>query len=176
MNERQSGEKGSMSPTNRTTLQLGCLLLSLSIPPTILAQTASAFFVRNYGGKCLDFGPPPQVTGSPVFIYDCNGTVAQQVRVEEINDRHEVILRAGTQVIGVPPSRSTGPFTVAAPGSEMPLELQNEANRMTGLSVLQIFALDGDSVMLATNHDYVVKVQNGRGASRTPLVLGQRDL
>jgi hypothetical protein len=24
------------------------------------------FFVRNYGGKCLDFGPPPHVSGALV--------------------------------------------------------------------------------------------------------------
>jgi hypothetical protein len=39
------------------------------------------------------------VPGSPVFFYDCNGSVAQQIRVQEINDPHEVILRAGSLVI-----------------------------------------------------------------------------
>src|SRR5262249_55777106 len=60
---------------------------------------------RRDGGKCLEFGaPPPQphqaIIGNPLFISDCNGTAAQQVRVEEINDRHEVILRMGNGVIG----------------------------------------------------------------------------
>src|SRR3990172_8131622 len=68
-----------------------------------------AFYVRSYGGKCLAFHPPPHrpiggvsslLGGSPVFIDDCNGTAAQQVGVEEIKDRHEVILRAGSGVIG----------------------------------------------------------------------------
>lgn len=59
------------------------------------------FTVISYGGKCLDFGAPPQISGAPVFIYTCNGTIAQHVVVQEINARHEVILRAGTKVIGV---------------------------------------------------------------------------
>ena len=36
-----------------------------------------------------------------MFLYECNGTIAQQIVVQEINERHEVILRAGTKVIGV---------------------------------------------------------------------------
>jgi hypothetical protein len=89
-----------------------------------------AFFVRGYGGKCLDFGPPPQVSGAPVFIYDCNGTVAQQVRVEEINSRHDIILRAGDKVISVksvlviaPPEQSATQL-VAQLETETPLDRQ----------------------------------------------------
>jgi|CXWL01.1.fsa_nt_gi hypothetical protein len=74
--------------------QLGDLqLYTQPQPPT--------FTVISYGGKCLDFGAPPQIAGAPVFIYTCNGTIAQHVVVQEINARHEVILRAGTKVIGV---------------------------------------------------------------------------
>jgi len=74
--------------------QLGDLqLYTQQQPPT--------FTVISYGGKCLDFGAPPQISGAPVFIYTCNGTIAQHVVVQEINARHEVILRAGTKVIGV---------------------------------------------------------------------------
>src|SRR4051794_32641546 len=94
----------------RRILRSGLLLLFLT-PATVLAQTAPAFFARHYGGKCLDFGASPQVLGSPVFLYQCNGTVAQQIRVQEINNRHEVILHAGSLVIGVkqdPPSNTTG--------------------------------------------------------------------
>ena len=156
-----------------TILPVAYLLVLLSVPATTYAQTAPTFYVHSYGhsyggngGKCLDFGPPPQVDRSPVFIFDCNGTVAQQVRVEEVNDRHDVILRAGTKVIGVP--RSTAPAEGAATESELPLELQSEASRLTVLSLGQIFALDGDSIMLATNRSRVVKVQGGRGKNRDP--------
>lgn len=165
--------------------QLGTLQISVQPQP---------FAVVSYGGKCLDFGPPPQVSGAPVFLYGCNGTIAQQVLVQEINSRHEVILRAGTKVIGVrggsaPPvlSRGVNPnlsehlvqnqaFVLAVP--EPPLELQDEQNRQTVLSsgAGQIFALDGDSMILAADRTKVVKVQSNRGKDRTPLVLERRDL
>ncbi|TKB69808.1 MAG: hypothetical protein E8D45_13575 [Nitrospira sp.] len=176
---QERGVKGTFSP------QLGNMKLLLP-PPT--------FAVVSYGGKCLDFGPPPQVTGAPVFIYPCNGTVAQQVVVQEINDRHDVILRAGTKVLGVkggnsaPSVLSRGidsmgfallqaqPFTTLT--QLPPLELQDEQSRQTVLSsgAGQIFALDGDSIMLAADRTRVVQVQNNRGANRTPLVLGPRNL
>lgn len=47
---------------------------------------SSVFEIKNYGGKCLDFGAPPQVNGAPVFIYECNGTIAQEVRLQEVNE------------------------------------------------------------------------------------------
>jgi hypothetical protein len=152
----------------------------------VMAQTVgglirSPFFVRSYGGKCLDFGAPPQVTGSPVFIYDCNGTIAQQVSIEEVDDRHQVILRAGDRVIGVKEDLVNGlPTATPIPGvssdAEEPLELQNDSSRTKVLSRTQVFALDGDSIMLAADRNRVVQVQNNRGANRTPLVLGGRDL
>ncbi|MGD9850861.1 MAG: FG-GAP-like repeat-containing protein [Nitrospirales bacterium] len=184
-----------------------------TLPPT--------FFVISYGDKCLDFGPPPHISGAPVFIYGCNGTIAQQVEVQEINDRHEVILRAGTKVIGlksspahppvfsrgatpivrdhrgkgvrpVPPPRAQSsvpsPTTVIPPlttlpleaypswSLETPLELQDEQNRGSDIPSGQVFSLDGDSIILAADRTRVVKVQNHRGANRTPLVVGKRDL
>ena len=144
------------------------------------------FAVVSYGGKCLDFGAPPQVGGAPVFIYTCNGTIAQQVVVQEINDRHEVIMRAGTQVIGVRGFSEAMRPSVLSRGvgatSEALLELQNEKDRLNqGQTVLasaagQIFTLDGDSIILAADRTKVVKVQGNRGRDRTPLVLGRRDL
>ena len=53
-------------------------------PDRVAADSlVKTFYIRSYGGKCLDFGAPPQVSGSPVFIYGCNGTIAQHVRIEE---------------------------------------------------------------------------------------------
>jgi FG-GAP-like repeat len=125
------------------------------------------FFVRNYGGKCLDFGPPPQASGAPVFIYDCNGTTAQRVVPVEIDprltSRHAVLLFAGNnKVIGV-----RGNALI----EQAPLELQ-DYNGSAG----QIFELDGDSVILAADRNLVVESQRARGANWTPLVLGARDL
>jgi len=151
------------------------------------------FTVRSYGGKCLEFGPPrplphQAILGNPVFISDCNGTAAQQVRVQEVNDQHEVILWMGSGVIG----RNEIPVVILEPGfsaqagavqassaaanstsaaDQIPLEVQS----YTG-SEGQKFALDGDSIILAADRNLVVEVQNNRGANGTPLVLGRRDL
>src|SRR5262245_61594663 len=156
----------------------------------------NTFTVRSYGGKCLEFGPPhpaphQAILGNPLFISDCNGTAAQKVRVQEVNDRHEVILRMGNGVIGKnvipvvilqtsataqPGADSVEQASSAALGStstadQIPLEVQS----YTG-SEGQIFALDGDSVILAADRNLVIEVQNHRGANGTPLVLGHRDL
>jgi hypothetical protein len=177
-----------------------CATLLFKPRAAATAQTAPApaFTVRSYGGKCLDFGPlsirPVAVFGgAPVVIADCNGSASQQVRVEELTDRpgRLVILRAGGGVIGKKQeivadpgvfftaqeeSRSSEPvslgaqlFAVAA--DQTPLETQS----YTG-SVGQIFALDGDSIILAADRNLVVEVQRNRGANRTPLVLGRRNL
>src|SRR5262245_3851695 len=162
----------------------------------VVATVNNIFTVHNYGGKCLEFGPPhpaphQAILGNPLFISDCNGTAAQQVRVQEVNDRHEVILRMGNGVIGknvIPvvilqtsaPAQagadSVEQASSAALGStstadQIPLEVQS----YTG-SEGQIFALDGDSIILAADRNLVVEVQNHRGANGTPLVLGHRDL
>lgn len=135
------------------------------------------FEIRSYGGKCLDFGAPPQISGAPVFIYDCNGTIAQEVRIQEVNEFHDVILRAGNKVIGVKdePVIGSGEGTGDAE-SEPVIQLQELQDLNTVLARKQIFALDGDSIMLAANRKLVIKVQNSRGTSRTPLVMGRREL
>lgn len=160
----------SGAPGTTVTAQVGA-------PP----PTKPPFTIRSYGGKCLDFGPPPQVVGAPVFINACNGTAAQQIRIEEVNVYHEVILRAGTLVIGVPSDLVINPGGGGPPPgtpstAETPLALQSEATRGNILSRGQVFALDGDSIIFASNRNRVVEVQNARGRSRTPLVLGPRDL
>src|SRR5204862_4873422 len=141
-------------------------------------------YVRGYGGKCLDFGPPPNpvfdpttpVLGgsNPVFINDCNGSASQQVRVVELpGPGHLVNLYAGpgTRVLGkqLAPIVAFGSMRMQAYSSgsaQIPLEVQNYAAGSTG----QIFALDGDSIILAADRNVVVEVQNNRGAKGTPLV------
>lgn len=124
-----------------------------------------SFVVRNYGGKCLDFGAPPQVSGSPVFLYTCNGTIAQQVRVIEPdpspNSRHTVLLFAGTKAIGVKGNLN----------DHDALELEDYTGAPN-----QVFELDGDSIMLSAKRDLVVKPEAGRGANRTRLVIAHREL
>src|SRR5438105_1776330 len=65
-------------------------------PPSL---TAPIFYVRSYLGKCLDFGSS-QTSGVQAFLSDCNNSPEQQVRIEEVNARHEVILHAGNKVLG----------------------------------------------------------------------------
>jgi hypothetical protein len=161
------------------------LVLSMGVSMTLpltYAETQNEFLVRAYGGalvrdggKCLDYAVPPLV-GSAVFLNDCS--VAHPVVVEEINTNHDVVLRADTLVIGV----SRGGRQPVAPPPERLLELQTRADktgqvgdRASG-AVNQIFALDGDSIILAADRNFVAKVQNARGTNGTPVVLGQRQL
>ena len=147
-----------------------CLFLLFALGLPALAQSnGHTFFLKSYGGKCLDFGPPPQVAGAPVFLYVCNGTISQQVRVMEPDTspagQHRVILFAGSKVIGVKGNVS---------GNDIALELQDQ-NSSAG----QIFRLDGDSIISGApplnNRQLVVQVQNNRGANHTPLVHGSFD-
>src|SRR6516164_6414383 len=61
-----------------------------------------SFTVRNYGGKCLDYSRSRnQLFSGAVFLNDCK--LAHPIQVEEItnNNRHEVILHAGSRVLGI---------------------------------------------------------------------------
>ncbi len=155
---------------------------SVAVPPSLHGP----FHVRSYLGKCLTYGALQatdptlsQTGGSPVYVQDCHGgsplphvgPVEQDVVVAEFGDRHEVRLRAGDKVIGIATSFLIAQAGLAIP--ETPLELQDEVEDGNGG---QVFALDGDSIILAADRDLVVKVKNGRGANLTPLVLGRRDL
>jgi hypothetical protein len=84
----------------------------------------------------------------------------QRITVEEINNRHEVMLRAGDRYLGVPSD-----FDGA------PVQLQSGTGGRE-----QIFALDGDSIMLAANRGMVLEARSAKGAVGTPIVLGRRDL
>src|SRR5208283_4003470 len=125
----------------RSVLHATCLAAAIAIPSRAWAQVAPAplFYFQSYMGRCLDYGAPPQVAGSPVFIYGCNKTIAQQVGVEEIPSlgAHQVRLHAGTLCIG---TDSNPP----AAGSALTLQ---PCSGQPG----QIFALDGDSILLDWN-------------------------
>src|SRR5262245_50281546 len=147
----------------------------------------AGFKVAAYGGqivknagKCLDY--QPDVTGSPVVLNDC--PAAHTVVVETIpNQRFEVFLRAGSKRIGV----RRGPIillraaggnelsTAASGDEELPLELQDPKTDPFGLAD-QTFALDGDSIILASDRNMVAKVHNARGSNGTPIVVGFREL
>jgi hypothetical protein len=120
----------------------------------------STFVVRGIAQKCIDFGPPPQPVEKPVFLFRCNGTPAQSVRVVETETAHYVTLHAGDKCIGM----RAGIVIERAP-----LELE-ECDGSDG----QSWALDGDSIRPRKDLDLVVIAKEGRGADRTPLVLARR--
>src|SRR5215813_8023676 len=169
---------------------------------SLLTQVATwppsnnTFYMQSYGGKCLTFSAPARglaLGGGRVFISDCNRTASQRIRVEELTDRpgHLVVLHAGAGVIGKQAYQVfSGPPLLSAQSSisseaqvqigaqssiSSEAQVQLEVQSYTG-SAGQIFALDGDSIILAEDRNLVVEVQNNRGANGTPLVLGRRDL
>jgi hypothetical protein len=157
----------------------------------IAVNISTAYFkIQNYGGKCLDYGPPWNGTGPTVFLNDCS--VANSVRVEEFNTQHAVVLHAGSQVIGIHTVQTIsqgGP--PAPPPAQYSLELQNY-DPILATTANQVFWLDGDSIILASNRaclspgstipcspplpELVLQLQNARGANGSPLVVGQRNL
>jgi len=165
------------SPLWRTSL-CALFVLALAIPAS-RAQQSPTFTVQSYQGtkKCLDYGGPWPGSGATVFLNDC--TASHPIAVEEINSWHEVILHAGAQVIGfkIPVVSSTG---APAPGPPYQLVLQSPNDRNVA-GVQQVFALDGDSIILAsTRHagqpDLVAQVLNARGTNGTPILVGARYL
>ena len=150
-----------------------------SVPPL---ATHGPFSIRSYLGGCLTYGQlvgnpflgragtgTATAAGTPVFLDACDsGSIAsgpfqqgfQRIVVEEVNERHEVMLRAGDRYLGVP-----------ADFDGAPVQLQ-DATGGRG----QVFALDGDSIMLAADRGLVLEARSAKGASGTPIVLGRRDL
>lgn len=112
------------------------------------------FLVESYAGKCLDYGPPshrppgwPTGPDPAVYLNDCSR--AHPIRVEEINPRHDVVLHAGTKILGV----TKPPLTDRASGSvpqELALELQDPGDPV-GSRTDHVFALDGDSIILPSS-------------------------
>ena len=162
---------------------VGPIVLAPPPPPQPL------FYLHSYLGKCLDFGSPanPDPSGqmvSQLAVRDCNNSPSQQIKVVEVDNQHDVVLYAGNEVLGIsiPLTISTGGSAAAAWGSAPPiygLELQ-QRNVLTAMTTFgqhnQVFALDGDSIVLASNRNLVVQVQNARGSSGSPVVVTQRNL
>jgi hypothetical protein len=159
------------------------------------------FLVRSYmdaasgrgQGKCLDYGTPPNGSAT-VFLNDCGS--AHPVRVTEADGNHDVVLHAGNQVIGIHnPQVINGGGPLPAPATQYSLELQPAANPITADYLNQVFALDGDSIILARSRpcfnspsttsatlcaapppQLVVQVQNSGGTNGSPLVAAVRNL
>jgi FG-GAP-like repeat len=130
-----------------------------------------AFYVKSLGNRCLDFGGEAfWAVGAPVFIYGCNRSVAQQVRIKEIDAAsHDVELRVKDR------------FCLGVRGAQVipgqPLELQQCSG-----APAQRFATDGDAILMGTQsagrvtREYVAEPEEGRTPDRTPLVVGTRDV
>src|SRR5258708_7904382 len=165
---------------------------------SVTVNISRAFFtVRNYAGKCLDYGVAPNGSSATVFLNDCASV--HLIRVEEINDHHEVVLHAGTSVIGIhnPPVNTQGgppPPTQ----TEYALELQSY-HPILATTGNQLLAMDAASIIIARSRacisrdppilcpppplpllplsaQRVVQVQYARGANGSPLVAGLRNL
>ncbi len=130
--------------------------------------TDSAFYIHDLGHRCWDFGAEASwAVGKPVYIYSCNGSVAQQVRVRE-TDSHDVHL--GVKSL----------FCIGVRGGKViagaPLELQV----CDDTSPAQRFAVDGDAVLMGSQssgmvtREFVIAPQLYKTPSTTPLVVSVR--
>jgi hypothetical protein len=90
--------------------------------------------------------------------------MAHPIRVEEItdNDRHEVMLHAGTKVLGITRPQ-VNEFASGPAPTEFVLELQDPVGTADGASgVDQVFALDGDSIILASSRPCINTEEGGK--------------
>ena len=80
----------------------------VQVPPNL------AFELKSQLGRCVDFGTAP-TSGASVVLRDCTRGASQQIIVQEINSRHDVVLHAGSKVLGVHIAQvSALPSTVTA--------------------------------------------------------------
>lgn len=128
------------------------------------------FAFRGLGNRCWDFGGEQWwAVGVPVYLYTCNGTVAQQIRVKEIDAAHDVELRVQDR------------FCIGVRGGRVAVGAALELQPCNG-SPGQRFALDGDAVMMGTQssgnatRDFVIEPLADATPHRTPLVVGARDV
>jgi hypothetical protein len=137
----------------------------LSIGPVPSGLVNAWFTVKSVGRKCMDFAPTAaQKPGGDVYIWECNGTPAQNVHVVETDAiTHEVKLMSSLGLC-------VGVRGAVVPAAGAALELQTCAD-VPG----QLWAFDGDAIYAGTNRDLLVETFAGRGADRTPLVLGTQE-
>ena len=129
------------------------------------------FYFKALGGhRCVDFGGRAYWRlNAPVYIYSCNGSIAQHVRVKELDESHDVELRVTTL------------FCIGVKGGDViagrPLELQT-----CNGSPAQRFALDGDSILMGSQasgrvtREFAIEPEGKRTPNRTPLVVAPREL
>jgi hypothetical protein len=129
-----------------------------------------AFYFHDLGHRCVDFGGHAfWRLGTPVYIYSCNGTAAQQVRVKELDESHDVELRVQSL------------FCIGVQGGEVAVAQPLELQTCNG-SPAQRFALDGDSILMGAQtggrvtREFAIGPDRRRTPNRTPLVVAAREL
>jgi hypothetical protein len=141
----------------------------IAVPP------APLFTISSYMGRCLSMATSigkEQAVGVPepaLVIADCDGSVRQQFRVEELDAGHHVRL-GGAGACVEAASATEGAAVTLKPCSASPM---------------QIFDLDGDSIILdlprsssrtheTPDWDLVVQLKDSLTQAGTPVVLGRR--
>lgn len=172
--------------------------LALLLACRMSAQTApsTVFKIRSFDGpnKCLDYSTPDATPS--VFLNDCQ--YAHPITVQELNGRHQVILYAGAnQVIGIKKtfvssdSLLPSATTTGVTGYSLQLIRQTVGPGSVLATVDDVFALDGDSIILESSRpcvttdttpcpappaQLVVQVPDGVELNSTPIIVGPRNL
>ena len=177
---------GDMIGQTEAALSAGGLLTRLPPPPP---SSGGTFSVHALGKMCLDFGGQAYwAPGAPVTLYWCNGTVAQELDVQEVPGAgHDVTLHVGTGLDNNYCIGARGGAAVAGAALEM---------QVCNGSGAQQFALDGDSIIAGYRpglqrsfaaitfpnavqpiaRQLVAKPLNDVTNAKTPIVLGPRQL
>ncbi len=140
----------------------------VDLPPTALADRI--FFFQTLSRRCIEVGGRERmVEHQPVVIDDCTYAASGMIRVRELDAAsHDVELSAGGLCFGVRGG-------VVAVGASIELQICNG-------SMGQRFAVDGDALMMGrqtgghVSREYVLEPDRDLTASRTPVVVGTRDL
>jgi hypothetical protein len=135
-----------------------------------VALSDRAFYLHTLGHRCIDFGGQASWrAGAPVYLYSCNGSVAQQVRVKELDSTHDVELRVQSQ------------FCIGVRGGQVSPAASLELQSCNGSSA-QRFALDGDAILVGSQpsgtvtREFAIAPQEQHTANRTPLIVTARAL
>jgi hypothetical protein len=128
--------------------------LNSSILPAETAPRYPIFAIKSYLGRCL----AAQTTPPALVIADCDNAADQAFGVEEIDADHRVRLHLAEQCVGA-----------QAMAADAAVRLEPCSDAAT-----QVFALDGDSIILDAKPELVVHVSNAITKSGTPVALNER--
>ncbi len=112
------------------------------------------FAIKSYLGRCL----AAQTPATSLVIADCDNAADQAFGVEEIDPQHRVRLHLAEQCVAA-----------QAMAADAAVHLEPCSDSPT-----QIFALDGDSIILDAKPDLVVRLSNAITKSGTSVALSER--